>query len=226
MLELAANYEFINNLSKEGKDLLQGQVRWTEAPARTPLIGQGDLIGGVYFVVNGTLRVYHITPEGRENTLYWVESGDSCILAMNCVFNNMNYPAWVAAEEKVRFAVIPALVYRELFTREASVQQYTCDVLAGRILELMSMLAQAVSMGVEQRLACLILRKSNADTLSMSQETIANHLGTAREVVSRAARSLASQGMIHCRRGAIDILDRTALQSLVGDQEPLQLAAR
>lgn len=218
MDELGSHYDFVGALSEAGGRLLDEQVRWREVPARSPLIAKGDRIGGVYFVGQGALRVFHINVAGRENTLYWVEPGDSCILAMNCVFGEMQYPAWVSAECDTRIAMIPAPVYRQLFERERAVQRFTFDVLSGRIFELMSMLTEAISFGVEQRLAALLLRKADdLGTVAMSQEVMANHLGTAREVVSRAIRSLAAQDLLRSRRGAVDILDATALAALIDE---------
>ena len=157
--------------------------------------------------------------DGREHTLYWVERGDSCIHAINCIFNNTDYPAWVAADaEPARVAVIPALVYRELFETEPAVQRFTINIMSSRVLHLMTMLTQAVSFGVEARLAALLLRKMDDNgTVPMSQEVLAGHLGTAREVVTRSLRSLVAQNMVATRRGAVEVLNAESLSSLISE---------
>lgn len=217
MDSLAEIYPFINGMSDAGRELMAARLVWHEAPACQPLVSKGDNIGGVYLVERGSLRVFHIDADGRENTLYWVERGDSCILAMNCVFSNVDYPAWVSADnDAVRFAQMPARLFRQLFEQEHSVRQFAFDGMSGRIFELMAMLAEAVSFGVEQRLVKLLLRKANEDgCVLMSQENIANHLGTAREVVSRSLRSLAARDLVKTRRGAVDLHDRNALQAMI-----------
>ena len=116
----------------------------------------------------------------------------------------------------MRFVSIPASIYRELFQAEGVVQRFTFDVLSGRVFELMALLSEAVSYGVEQRLAAFLLRRADENgAVHMSQEIIANHLGTAREVISRAVRAMVSEGLVRTRRGAVQITNRAALEALL-----------
>ena len=50
--------------------------------------------------------------------------------------------------------------------------------------------------------------------LSITHETIANHLGTHREVVTRMLRYLQGEGMVRLSRGAVELLDEKKLTAL------------
>ncbi len=154
-----SQYPFIAELSPDARQALRSQVRLREVPPRTALIHRGQDVGGVYLVESGSLRVYYIDRNGREGTLYWVEPGDSCVLAVNAVFNRVTYPAWVETDSQpTRLAIIPAELYRQLYASEQAVRDFTFGGLSRRVFELMTMVEQTATFSQEQRLAGLLLR--------------------------------------------------------------------
>jgi CRP/FNR family transcriptional regulator len=205
------------SLSPAALRKLQDNVQFYEVAAKVALVCKGDKVGGAYLVEAGELRVYNITAEGQESTLYWVRAGESCILAMNSVFSDLLYPAWVqSGEHPTRFAVIPGGVFRELFATETSMQRFTFNVMAGRIFELMSLLEEAVSLDVEQRVASLLVRQCDGEgTVRMSQDRMASHLGTAREVITRALKKLTERGLVQTSRGSVKVLDPVTLAATI-----------
>ena len=216
-MRLEDQFAFLRELSDPARRALDSALITHQVGPRTRLIDRDDEVDGVYLVQEGSLRIYYLTPEGREGTLYWVDAGDSCILAINCVFGGMRYPAWVESERtQTRFTVIPGALFRELFRDEPAVQQFTFAVLSARTFELMTLLTEAQSLGLERRVAAFLLRRRNpSNEVTMSQEIVANHLGTAREVVSRIVRSFAADGLVETRRGAIRILDEPGLRAFL-----------
>jgi CRP/FNR family transcriptional regulator len=80
------------------------------------------------------------------------------------------------------------------------------------VFALMELLTEALSFGLEQRLASLRLRKADEHgVVQMTQESLANHLGTVCEVVSRLVRGLVSSGVLATSRGTIRIADEDKL---------------
>ena len=100
MVELAplSRFPFLAELSAGGASRLLAATRHVTLPPQTKVIEQGDEVSGVYLVEAGSLRVYYISSEGREGTLYWIDAGQSCILALNCLFSRLTYPAWVETD--------------------------------------------------------------------------------------------------------------------------------
>ena len=82
----------------ESRSLLEafGDAR-RSVPGHVTLVARGDLVTGAY-LVEKALRVYYVFCRGREGIALLVEPGQSCILALNCMFSRLAYPAWVESE--------------------------------------------------------------------------------------------------------------------------------
>lgn len=203
------------DLSATSRELLAGSIRRISCADRTPLVARGDMVSGAYLVERGALRVYYVSAEGREGTLYWIEPGHSCILALNCMFSRLAYPAWVESEGPTEVAIVPGDVYRRLFATETAIQTFTFDALSGRLFELMALMEETASQGLETRVAAFLLRRSKGENdISMTQDQIARHLGTAREVISRVLRGLVARRLIETAQGRIILLDLDGLRRI------------
>lgn len=185
--------------------------------AGSTLIKKGDKVGGIYLVTSGCLRVYTTNVDGNESTLYDVNAGESCLLAMNSIFSLLRYPAWVSCSSPLTKTIfVPSNVYRALYDAEPAVRSFTMEVLSQRIFNIMSLLDQALSLSLEQRLVSYLLRKSDQDNYVIANhQTIASELGTAREVISRHLKALEKSGYISLTRGVIQILALEALRKLL-----------
>lgn len=213
----ATRFPWVEALSPEGRACLAAGLERHRVPAGRLLIRKGESVGGAYLVEKGLLRIYELGPTGREQTLYWVGEGESCILALNCVFSEMNYPAWVEVDdEETMLVMVKAEAYRQLFATESALQKFTFDVLSERVVELTEALAEAGTLDVEQRIINLLLRRCDErGRVRLNQERIARHVGTAREVVSRTLRRLQSDGLVEQGRGSVTIVDIEALADLL-----------
>ena len=179
-------------------------LHYTRFDKITPVLGKGQLVSGAYVVINGRLRVYTLSPDGNEATLYWIAPGETCVLALNCIFNDLLYPAWVEAEPATTVAVIPGPLYRTLFENESVIRNLTVQALSTIVFRLMAELEQIHSCKLEQRLAnFLLLHASGSGTLRMTQQEIASHLGTTREVVARLLRQFVAKKYIETKRGTV-----------------------
>lgn len=211
-----AQFPFLADVSAGGLALLERTTQHIACAAATPLVKRGDEVSSAYLVTKGALRVYYITTEGREGTLYWVEPGQSCILALNCMFSRLTYPAWVESEGETELSIVPGSTYRDLFSQEAAVQRFTFETLSSRLFELMAMVEETASQGLESRVAAFLLRRGKGQgELSITQEQIARHIGSSREVVSRVLRRLAALGLVETGPALIQVRDETGLKSLL-----------
>lgn len=180
------------------------------------VITKGDDVSGVVLVLSGCLRVYTINSNGKESTLYDIKAGESCVLAMNCVFSSLLYPAWVCSSSPfTKVSIIKSSTYKELYEKESSIRSFTVDILSQRIFNLMTVIEEALSFNVEQRIVSFLLRKSNDEMdVFTSHQTIASEVGTAREVVSRTLKNIEDKGIIQLSRGRVRILSVTKLNSI------------
>lgn len=191
------------------------------APAHVQVLRQGDEVEGVYLLTGGALRVFHVAADGREATLYWVEPGQTCILALTAAFRREPYPAWVETDrDPVSYVLVPHEMLRVILGAEESVREFVFEALSGRVFELMSALAETAVLRVEARVAALLLRRADpAGAVHMTQARIAAHLGTAREVVFRALRALEARGIIETQRGVVQIRKPEDLAAVAGGEQ-------
>lgn len=213
--------EPFERLSAAGKVLLAGGVSEQHLAKGQRAIERGQKVAGAYFVIEGRLRVFADQPDGRASTLYELKRGETCVLALNSLFNDLAYPASVEAIEDSRVAIVSGPAYRALFASEASIQELTVRALSTIVFRLMSELEQVHGSRLEQRLARLILGQAmrNGATsdgaadgeVRKTQQELAHQLGTTREVVARLMAQFAAQGVVRTQRGRIAILDEKAL---------------
>ena len=210
------SFEPFSTLGPDGRALLaQGQThRFTRAAEA--IVHKGQPVSGAYVVLEGQLRVFTMSPSGVEATLYTLARGETCVLALNCVFNNLLYPAWVQAEQPSSVCVIPGAVYRRLFEIEGAVRDFTVRNLAGLVYRLMSELEQVHGSHHKQRLAHFILHHASSDgVLRMTQQQVAGHIGTTREVVARLMQELVAARLVRTGRGEIVITDLFELKRML-----------
>jgi CRP/FNR family transcriptional regulator len=213
-----AVHDFLQ-LSSEGSSLLERDIQQVEFKQPTAVIYKGQSVSGAYLVLRGQLRVYTYTPQGTEATLYFIRPGETCVLALNCLFNDLRYPAWVEAAADTDVVVIPGKLYRRLFERESAVQDMTVSALSTLVFRLMDELEQIHSCNLDQRLASFLLNNAtDKGVVSMTQQTLAGHLGTTREVIARLMRGFSAQGLVSTRRGAVSIVDAEQLSTVAAPQ--------
>ena len=132
---------------------------------------------------------------------------------------SVQFDVTVAAEKDTDLWVIPAEVYRQLMEESAPLANYTNELMAGRFSEVMWLVEQVMWRSMDQRIASFLLEEAaieGTNRLAITHETIANHLGTHREVVTRMLRYLQGEGMVRLSRGAVELTDRAKLESLSG----------
>lgn len=94
MKEIARVAAF-RDLSEKGRRQLDQGLVTRRFPRGRTIIEKGQDVSGAYFVLEGRLRVFSLLPSGKEATLYAVRPGETCVLALNSLFNDLLYPAWV-----------------------------------------------------------------------------------------------------------------------------------
>ena len=172
---------------------------------------------GLYIVKGGKLRLYMLSDEGKEITLYRLMAGDMCMLSASCVLQSVTFDVFLDAEEPSDCYRIDAEAFASVSERYLEVKNFALETAVSRFSDVMWVMQQIVFMSMDRRLAIFILDESlstGSDTVSITHDMIARHLGTAREVVTRTLRHLAADGAIRINRGSITVTDRKKLRSI------------
>jgi len=211
--------DVFRELSATGQQMLECGMQLNHFDELKTIINKGNTVSGAYVVVRGRLRVYSISPGGNEATLYFINPGEVCILALNCIFNNLQYPAWVQSEPDTCVGMIPSLTYRTLFQNEPSIQNLTVHALSVLVFRLMEELEEIHSLNLNERLAKFILMRSEGvGQLRMTQSELAAHLGTTREVIAKLLRRMVADKAVKTLRGAIVVEQAEQLARLAGQR--------
>lgn len=179
--------------------------------------GNGDCLGLV-IVVQGVLRAYLLSPNGREITLYRMKAGDSCVLAASCVLDAISFDTMVDAEEDSDVLLLPVDVYASLMRNNLYVERDTYKMATERFSDVVAGLERLAFMNLEQRLISFLLdetAENGSNTIHMTHEQIAVNIGSAREVVSRSLKSLAARGWVELFRGGVRLKDKEMLYQLI-----------
>lgn len=203
-------------LTEAGRGLLNKEVQYSVCAQGDAVLFKGQKVSGAYFVMDGRLRVYSLAPDGTEATLYFIDPGETCVFALNSLFNDLRYPAWVQAEADTTVAVISGTVFRRLFQTEPVMQDITVRALSTLVFRLMEELEEIHAYKLEHRLANLMLTHASSDgEVRMTQQQIANHLGTTREVIARLMREFVASNYVVTKRGMTIISNPQALADLI-----------
>ena len=172
-----------------------------------------SLCSHLLVVKSGCLRVYKSSPDGRMYTLYRVNSGECCSLSVSCILNTQNFPAILEAEEDAKAYVIKAAQVRKWLKDDTAWQNYIFNQLTHELTKLIELTDNLVFNGMDSRIANLLCRRNMRDVVQTTHQSIANEVGTSREVASRSLRKLESKGLIKLTRCQIKIVDLSLLKS-------------
>ena len=172
---------------------------------------------GLVIVRSGQLRAYILSEDGREITIGRLTEFDVSLLSASCVMPDMQFNVMIEAEKESEFWSIPACLFKNLVDESLAVSNYSRNLLSSNFSELMWLMEQIMWKSFDKRLAAFLVEEAQlegANTLKITHEKIANHMGTAREVVTRMLRYFQSEGMVNLTRGTIELADTKKLQKL------------
>ena len=173
---------------------------------------------GVIMIKTGEVRVYILSEEGKEITLYRLNEGDICVLSASCVLNNITFDVHIDAEKDTQALVIDSCMFSKLCESNIYVENFSLRLTAERFSDVMWAMEQILFMSFDKRLAVFLLdetAKTGSDSLSLTHEQIAKYMGSAREVVSRMLKYFVKEGTVELSRGCIKITDRKKLKELL-----------
>ena len=210
-------FPFWNQLSQTDRDTLLRSSQHTYFKKGTN-IHDGNECTGVILIKSGSLRLYLLSEDGKEITLYRLFPGDICILSASCVLNSLTFDVFIDSEENSECIVVGGCAYEDITRRIPDVKIFTYEAALSRFSDVMWVMQQILFMSMDKRLAIFLLEESSktgSDTIKLTHEQIAKYIGSAREVVTRMLKYFASEGMITSSRAdGIRIVDKRALREL------------
>lgn len=209
---LLERFPVLAQLPKERLEKLLAESDLRRVAAGGTLFEAGQACRGFPLVLEGSVRVAKGSESGREIVLYRVEPGQACILSGGCLLGHSDYSARGVAEEDVRVLVIPPDVFQALMIESEPFRRFVFGMYGERLAEVMELVDEVAFRRLDQRLAQLLVHRG--PVLEVTQQKLADELGSVREIVSRLLRSFESRGWVKLERERITVRDPRALAAL------------
>ena len=184
------------------------------------LFAEGDPCTGLYFVASGKVRIFKLSPSGREQIL--AVEGPGTSFAELPVFDGGNYPAAASALEDTEVLFVSRKEFQNFCREHPEVALKVIAVVGSRLRRLVGIIEELSFTTVRQRLIALILRLAQAGgirssegiriELTKSHQDLAAELGTVRELVSRNLSRLEAEGFLDVEGRKITVKDLPGLR--------------
>ncbi len=217
-MKIAQYFPMWEQLTAREQETLSNAASYQTVNKGTVLHNGAADCTGLMLVCSGQLRAYILSEEGREITLYRLFEMDICLFSASCIMHSVQFDVTIEAEKDSSFWLIPTDVYQQMMKTSAPLANYTNEIMASRFSDVMWLMEQVMWKSFDQRLAAFLLEEAaleGGERLKMTHEMIGNHLGSAREVVTRMLRYFQNEGMVRLSRGIVEITDRKKLERLV-----------
>ena len=216
-MSIANYFPVFSKLTPQQQEMVLNYTAIRTVPAGTVVHNGAMECTGFLLVRSGQLRAYTLSEEGREVTIYRLFSHDCCLFSAACIMSSLQFEVIIETEKDSEIFIIPPSVYQKLMNESLPVSKYTNDLMASRFSDIMWLMEQIMWKSFDKRLAAFLLEEAQLDgtnSLKLTHERIANHMGTAREVVTRMLRYFQSEGLVQLSRGTIEITDAAGLEAL------------
>ena len=207
-----------NDLEKDEKEAVTRSAVIREYKKGAYIYGMQDACLGMVYVQKGSIRVFLMSEEGREVTLFHIGEGDSCILSASCVMGEISLEVQLVAEMDTEILAVPAGTYKKLMESNLKLRCFTYELSTKRLSSVVWVMQQILFAHFDERMARFLLteyEKTGSTKISMTQEEIAREVNSAREVVARMLRQFAEDGWIEVGRGTITLKDIQSLKQIV-----------
>ena len=186
-------------------------------PKEQMLMQQNEQCQFIPLVISGVLRIYKLSPNGREMTLYRVGAGETCLVSIACQIKGDEFPALAQVEEKAQIFMLPTSVYHEILDRSMAWKDFLITSIYDHLTETMQTLEAVAFDRTDFRLMQWLLAQSSLKPgpIHSTHEAIAIELGSVREVISRLLGDLKNKGAVTLGREKIEVINPSLLKQLL-----------
>lgn len=181
-----------------------GKIKYVNQDAT--IIEPGEEFFSIPFILEGALKVSRQNEEGEELLMYYIESGDTCAMTLQCCMRKSKSEVRATAMEDATILMIPIEKMEDWMNRFPSWRQYILESYHNRMLELMETIDAIAFMRLDERLEKYL--KDQAKLLGSleihhTHQQIADDLHSSRVVISRLLKQMEQKGLISIKRTKI-----------------------
>jgi CRP/FNR family transcriptional regulator len=198
-------------------------------PKNTTLFGEGDRAEGFYLILSGGVKVFKISPDGKEHILHIFGPGEP--LGEVPVFSGKDFPAFAETLKQSDLLYFPRSRFLDLASRQPQILLNMLATLSTRLRRFTQKIEQLTLKEVASRLSETLLEMAEGSSvagrgdlveLRITKGQLASQLGTTPETLSRTFQKMTRLGLIRVEKKRVELLDRQGLQGLALGNDPLE----
>lgn len=208
---------FWNKLTLEEKSELDRFTIIKQYKKGEIIYSENDKCLGSVMMISGKSRIYIMSEEGREITLFSLKEMDCCVLSASCIIREITFETYMMAESDCEILIINYAFFNELINKNIYVKCFVYELLTERLSTVMWVMQQILFYKLDRRLALFLVNeyeKSKSNEIKMTQEEIAKNIGSTREVVTRMLNKFVAEELIELSRKSIVIKDIDKLKNI------------
>ena len=189
---------------------------------REILFSEGEEARGFYVILSGKVKLYKVSPDGKEQILHVVSAPDA--FAEAALFLEGSYPAFAEALSDSQLLFFPKRDFIQLIEKNAQLSINMIVSLSQFLKRFASLIEELSLKEVSSRIAKYLIdlslklskegRSPKEVELDLSKTQLALKLGTISETLSRTLAKMKAKGIIDVKKNRIIILNREALEEL------------
>ncbi|MDO5045774.1 Crp/Fnr family transcriptional regulator [Campylobacter sp.] len=160
---------------------------------------------GYIIVKSGVIRAFITSQNFKEITIFKLEGGDNCVICSSCTLNAFDTEITLSVEEDAEVLLIPMQTFKTLKDSYTTVLNHALKIVSKRFAAVINVMEQALFLPLANRVRNFLLENAKENELNITHEQLANHLGSAREAISRILKEMEKSGEIAQKRGKIFI---------------------
>ena len=173
------------------------------------ILNENAYIKSVPIVISGSMRVMRTDEDGRELLLYYIKSGESCIMSFLGGLHDDTSKVKAIAEEAAEVLFVPVDKVREMIKEFPEWTEYIFRLYHKKFEELLAVINDVAFKKMDERLLDFLKKKcelSGEKNIHITHEQIAIELGSARVVISRLLKHMEDLKLIELGRNKITLL--------------------
>ena len=197
-------FPFLNDLTKSEYDIFTSHCISRRLPKGQMMVGDNNRCGGVPLVMDGCMRLFRTSENGKDLTLYKVSKGELCVLAAVCSFANLKYDFTAEALEDSILTIISVEGFNYMMNKSKVFSQYIFASVADKLIVALNAIEMLNFASIEDRIKSYLNMHADDDGVVLNtHENIAKDIGSSREVVSRKLKELENDEYLRLKRGKI-----------------------
>ena len=218
VLNLISAIPLFNGLPAEQLDAIRQIAVEKRFSKGQTIFSEGDNTTGFFVIVDGRVKIYKVSSEGKEQILHIYEAGQS--FGEVTVFTGQQMPANAQALAKTHLLLFARSTFVELVTSNTSLALNLLAIMSKKLRQFAAQIENLSLKEIPARLASYLIYLSeeqgteDAVVLNVSTAQLASLLGTIPETLSRIFAKLSGQNLIRVEGPKIILLDRGGIENL------------